>query len=68
MWGVRAAWHVQSDRLLTYTLNKIVKVFQVALFLSLGLLIFHARLLEVETNIDGLIQRLLPPEQEPLKE
>ena len=27
-----------------------------------------ARLLEVETNIDGLIQRLLPPEQEPLKE
>lgn len=29
------------QRMLTYTLNKIVKVFQVALFLSLGLLIFH---------------------------
>ena len=30
------------QRLLTYTLNKIVKTFQVALFLSLGLLIFHS--------------------------
>jgi H+-transporting ATPase len=29
------------QRMLTYTLNKIVKTFQVALFLSLGLLIFH---------------------------
>ncbi len=30
------------QRLLTYTLNKIVKTFQVALFLSLGLLIFRS--------------------------
>lgn len=30
------------QRLLTYTLNKIVKTFQVALFLSLGLLVFHS--------------------------
>ncbi|WP_291511231.1 plasma-membrane proton-efflux P-type ATPase [Acidithiobacillus sp.] len=29
------------QRMLTYTLNKIVKVFQVALFLSLGFLVFH---------------------------
>ncbi len=29
------------QRMLTYTLNKIVKVFQVALFLSLGILVFH---------------------------
>ncbi len=29
------------QRMLTYTLNKIVKVFQVALFLSLGFLLFH---------------------------
>jgi len=29
------------QRMLTYTLNKIVKVFQVALFLGLGFLIFH---------------------------
>jgi H+-transporting ATPase len=29
------------QRMLTYTLNKIVKVFQVALFLSLGFLFFH---------------------------
>jgi len=29
------------QRLLTYTLNKIVKTLQVALFLSLGLLVFH---------------------------
>ncbi len=30
------------QRMLTYTLNKIVKVFQVALFLSLGFLLFHS--------------------------
>ncbi|MHB1566018.1 MAG: plasma-membrane proton-efflux P-type ATPase [Acidiferrobacter sp.] len=30
------------QRLLTYTLNKIVKTFQVALFLSLGLLVFRS--------------------------
>ena len=30
------------QRMLTYTLNKIIKVFQVALFLSLGFLIFHS--------------------------
>ncbi|EQD62232.1 plasma-membrane proton-efflux P-type ATPase, partial [mine drainage metagenome] len=29
------------QRMLTYTLNKIIKVFQVALFLSLGFLVFH---------------------------
>ncbi|WP_308389966.1 plasma-membrane proton-efflux P-type ATPase [Acidithiobacillus sp. AMEEHan] len=29
------------QRMLTYTLNKIVKVFQVAIFLSLGFLLFH---------------------------